>query len=197
MEQQVFPDVSIIFEAKKKRRLELAKLPWEEKVAILETMRSSFPKGVWRKSVITETQSSKDIKVYQRYHLSHIDTTKIIETIRAELDKQDKGAAIAVVDSQGELLGFLRTDGCKLPSITIAINKAFTAAREQKPSKEIGNSSREQQWPMSNFGDPRYTAWGGGVPIFYQGQCVGGLGVSGLPEEEDMLLAAMGASLIA
>ena len=49
---------------------------------------------------------------------------------------------------------------------------------------------------MSNFGDPRYTAWGGGVPILYQNQTVGAVGVSGLPEEEDMVLAAMGASLI-
>lgn len=134
--------------------------------------------------------------MYQRFHLSHSDAVRIVDAIRAKLEEQGKGAAIAVVDSQGELLAFLRTDGCKLPSITIAINKAFTAAREQRPSKEIGNSSREKQWPMSNFGDPRYTAWGGGVPIVYQNQTVGAVGVSGLPEEEDMVLAAMGASLI-
>lgn len=135
--------------------------------------------------------------MYQRFQLSHRDAARIVDAIRGELEKQDKGAAIAVVDSQGELLAFLRTDGCKLPSITIAINKAFTAAREQRPSKAIGNSSREKQWPMTNFGDPRYTAWGGGVPIVYQDQVVGAVGVSGLPEEEDMVLAALGAGLIA
>lgn len=134
--------------------------------------------------------------MYQRFHLSHADAARIVAAIRAELEQQGKGAAIAVVDSQGELLAFLRTDGCKLPSITIAINKAFTAAREQRPSKEIGNSSREKQWPMTNFGDPRYTAWGGGVPILHQGQVVGAVGVSGLPEAEDMVLAAMGAQLL-
>ncbi len=134
--------------------------------------------------------------MHQRFQLSHSDAVRIVDAIRAKLEEQGKGAAIAVVDSQGELLAFLRTDGCKLPSITIAINKAFTAAREQRPSKEIGNSSREKQWPMSNFGDPRYTAWGGGVPILYQNQTVGAVGVSGLPEEEDMVLAALGASLI-
>jgi glc operon protein GlcG len=134
--------------------------------------------------------------MHQRFQLSHSDAVRIVDAIRAKLEEQGKGAAIAVVDSQGELLAFLRTDGCKLPSITIAINKAFTAAREQRPSKEIGNSSREKQWPMSNFGDPRYTAWGGGVPIVYQHQTVGAVGVSGLPEEEDMVLAALGASLI-
>lgn len=134
--------------------------------------------------------------MYQRFHLSHTDAARIVEAIRAELEQQGKGAAIAVVDSQGELLAFLRTDGCKLPSIAIAINKAFTAAREQRPSKEIGNSSREKQWPMTNFGDPRYTAWGGGVPILHQGQVIGAVGVSGLPEADDMVLAAMGAQLL-
>lgn len=135
--------------------------------------------------------------MYQRYQLSHTDAWKIVETIKAELEKGNKGATIAVADSQGELLALLRTDGCKLPSLTIAINKAFTAAREQKPSREIGDSSRAKQWPMTNFGDLRYTAWGGGVPIVYQGQVVGAVGVSGLPEEEDMVLAKLGASVIA
>lgn len=50
---------------------------------------------------------------------------------------------------------------------------------------------------MTNFGDLRYTAWGGGVPIVYQGQVVGAVGVSGLPEAEDMVLAAKGAALLA
>lgn len=134
--------------------------------------------------------------MFQRTQLSHADAMKVIEAIRAELEQQGKGAAIAVADSQGELIAFLRTDGCRLPSITIAINKAFTAAREQKASRAVGESSRSQNFPMTNFGDLRYTAWGGGVPLVYQGIVVGGVGVSGLPEEEDMVLAALGARLI-
>jgi glc operon protein GlcG len=135
--------------------------------------------------------------MHQRHQLSHTDALRIVQAIRAELEAQGKGAAIAVADSQGELLAFLRTDGCRLPSISIAINKAFTAAREQKPSRAVGESSRNDNFPMTNFGDLRYTAWGGGVPIVYQGQVVGAVGVSGLPEEEDMVLATMGAALIA
>ena len=134
--------------------------------------------------------------MYQSYHLSHEDAAQIVSAIQSELEKKTKGAAIAVVDAQGELLAFLRTDGCRLPSINIAINKAFTAARERSESKEIGQSSREEGFPMTNFGDLRYTAWGGGVPVFYEGQLVGAVGVSGLPEAEDMVLARMGASLI-
>ena len=132
----------------------------------------------------------------QQYHLSHREAQQIIQAIQIELENEDKGAAIAVVDAQGELIAFLKTDGCRLPSIVIAINKAFSAAREQKPSKAIGEASRNEGFPMTNFGELRYVSWGGGVPIRYHGQVVGAVGVSGLPEEEDMILAQMGAGLI-
>ena len=135
--------------------------------------------------------------MHQRYQLSHADAQRIVEAIRTELEQGGRGAAIAVADVQGELLAFLRTDGCPLPSITIAINKAFTAAREQKETAAIGESSRTKGYQMTNFGDLRYIAWGGGVPIVYRSQVVGAVGVSGLPEEEDMVLARLGADVIA
>ncbi len=134
--------------------------------------------------------------MHQNYQLSHKDALTIVSAIQAALEAEGKGAAIAVVDAHGELLAFLRTDGCRLPSITIAIHKAFTAAREQTESKKIGEASLAERFPMTNFGDLRYTSWGGGVPVRYQGQVVGAVGVSGLPEAEDMALAALGASLI-
>jgi glc operon protein GlcG len=130
--------------------------------------------------------------MYQTYTLSHSDAKKIIDTIQTELEKSGKGAAVAVTDAHGELIAFLRTDGCPLASINNAIHKAFTASRERKESKEVGNAAKSEGWNMTNFGDLRYTSWGGGVPIVYGGQVVGAVGVSGLPEDEDMVLARLG-----
>lgn len=127
--------------------------------------------------------------------LSHQDAMRIITTLQAELEASSKGAAVAVVDAHGELLAFLRTDGCKLPSITIAIHKAFTAARERVPSYDVGVQSREQPFPMTNFGDPRYVTWGGGLPIVHEGEVIGAVGVSGLPEDEDIELARRAVAL--
>ncbi len=134
--------------------------------------------------------------MHQMQTLSHADAQKIIAAIQAEVEGERKGVAIAVVDEHGELLAFLRTDGCPLASINNAIHKAFTAARERKESRTVGDASRADGWPMTNFGDLRYTGWGGGVPVVYQGTVVGGVGVSGLPEEEDMVLARLGAGVI-
>lgn len=130
--------------------------------------------------------------MYQVPVLSHTDAARIIATIQAELEKQGRGAAIAVSDAHGELLAFLRTDGCPFSSITIAQNKAFSASRERKESAAIGKASREKGFPMSNFGDARFTAWGGGVPVVHEGAVVGAVAVSGLSEEEDIQLARLG-----
>jgi len=128
----------------------------------------------------------------QRFVLTHTDAQRVIAAIQAELDAKHQGAAVAVVDEHGELIAFLRTDGCPLPSINNAINKAFTAARENIASKALGTSSKEDGWQLTNFGDLRYTGWGGGLPIRYEGIVVGAVGVSGLPEADDMALAEIG-----
>jgi glc operon protein GlcG len=116
----------------------------------------------------------------------------VIDTIVDELLARGDAAAVAVVDPHGELVAFLRTDGCPLASINNAVNKAFTAAREGVTSQVIGERSRDDNFPLTNFGDPRYIGWGGGVPIVVNGTVIGAVGVSGLPEEIDMELAQRG-----
>src|SRR5215470_16072842 len=89
----------------------------------------------------------------QRYVLSHHDAMRILEALRAELDRGSRGAAVAITDEHGELIALLRTDGCPLPSINNAINKAFVAAREGVPSGAIGQRARDENWLMTNYGD--------------------------------------------
>ena len=113
----------------------------------------------------------------------------LVDHVCAVLRQDGRGAAVAVADPHGELIAFARTDGCPLASILIAMNKAFTAARERKESGAVGHASRVEGFPMTNFGDLRYVAWGGGVPVLVDGRAAGALGVSGLPEEEDIALA--------
>ena len=130
--------------------------------------------------------------------LSDNDAQIAIAAIRDLLKAEGKAAVIAVADAQGELLAFLRTDGAKRAPIQIAMNKAFTAAREQRPTVEIGRKVRhpERGFDIAYYGDPRYVGWGGGVPVIHAGQVIGAVAVSGLPEEDDMRLAAHGVAAI-
>jgi len=131
-----------------------------------------------------------------RNEIGHAEAQRIVDAIRQVLDERKAGAAVAVVDPHGELISLLRTDGCRLGSIKIATNKAFTAAREGVESAEIGHRSRTEGFAMTNFGDLRYVGWGGGVPIFHNGEIAGAVGVSGLPEDEDIELARLGVASV-
>lgn len=124
--------------------------------------------------------------------LSHADAQAAIAAIQAELIKRGKVAVIAVADPHGELIALLRMDGAPLQSVTIAINKAYSAARERKTTLEIGTNMREKQQQIAYFGDPRFVGWGGGVPVIADGAGVGSVAVSGLSQAEDEELARLG-----
>jgi glc operon protein GlcG len=133
----------------------------------------------------------------ERREIGSAEARALVAMIGERLDATGDGAAVAVVDGHGELVAFLRTDGCGLASITIAINKAFTAARERVESASLGERSRTEGFPLTNFGDPRYVGWGGGVPLVVAGEVIGAVGVSGLPEEADIELARWAAASLA
>ena len=127
-------------------------------------------------------------------NLKHAGT--IIEAVLQELEKRNKAAVIAVCDASGELVALKRMDDAPLPSIQISMNKAYTAAREKKESKEIGNKFKSGG-DIAFYGDPRITGFGGGIPIFdHSNKIIGAVGVSGLSEEEDVELGKIGINSI-
>ena len=130
--------------------------------------------------------------------LGAADAQRAIQVIQTELARRGKAAGIAVADDHGELVALLRIDGAPLPSVVIATNKAWTAARERKPSRELGQAARDPQtgFDMAYYGDRRYIGWGGGLPVIVAGAVVGAVAVSGLVEEEDMELAEMGVAAV-
>lgn len=134
----------------------------------------------------------------QTTSLGMAEAQKAIQVIQAEMLKRGKAAVIAVADPHGELIALLRVDGAPFTSIQIAMNKAYTAARERKPSREIGQKSRdpEKGFDLANFGDPKIVGWGGGLPVMLNGEVLGSIGVSGLPEAEDIELSQMGLEAI-
>ena len=136
--------------------------------------------------------------MYHSVSLGHTEAQQAIQAIQAELLRRGKAAVIAVADAQGELISLLRLDGARRPSILIASNKAWTAARERRPTRELGQAARDDQdgFDMAYFGDTRYIGWGGGLPVWLDGAVVGAVAVSGLSEDEDIELAQVGVAAI-
>ena|SRR5205807_791253 len=123
--------------------------------------------------------------------IDYSDAQRIIDLIVNKALQMQKAAVIAVADSHGELMAFARMDGAPVSSIRIAANKAWTAARERKPTKDIGDKVRH---PERGHDIAYYV---GGLPICKDGEVVGAIGVSGLSADEDTALAALGVELIA
>lgn len=104
---------------------------------------------------------------------------------------------IAVTDEAGNLMAFERMDGGKITSITIAIDKAFTAAAARKATHDYGSASQPggAAWGIGSAIGGRLMVVAGGIPITWQGEVVGGIGISSgtPPQDRDVAEAAMAA----
>jgi glc operon protein GlcG len=131
--------------------------------------------------------------------IEYAEAMRAVEAMAAEIARRGKAAVMAVADAHGELIALARMDGARLTSIAIAANKAWTAARSGRTTAEVGAKVRnpEKGFDIAYYGDPRLVGWGGGVPIWRDGRIAGSVAVSGLPEAEDMEVAALGAEAIA
>jgi glc operon protein GlcG len=139
-----------------------------------------------------------DRKMIQSASLGEEEAQCAIAAISQAMHEQGRAGVIAVTDSHGELIGLLRVDGAPLSSIVIAYHKAWTATRERKPSAEVGRAARDPKtgFDIGYFGEPRYTGWGGGIPVIIDDRVVGAVAVSGLPTDEDIVFATIGVEAI-
>ena len=130
--------------------------------------------------------------------LDYSEAQEIVGAIVEEALRRQQAIVVAVADPCGELLALARMDGAPIPSIRIAANKAYTAARARKPTRDIGEKSRhpEQGFDIAYYGDSRFVGWGGGIPVRQDGEVVGAVAVSGLSADEDIELATLGAATV-
>ncbi len=104
---------------------------------------------------------------------------------------------LAIVDASGNLVELRRMDDALVVSISLAPNKAWTAAAVRLPTHEIAKASQPGE---SLYGIdtnlPNFTLVGGGFPLRVGGVVVGAVGVSGGSVEQDIDVAqAMVAAL--
>lgn len=98
-----------------------------------------------------------------------------------------KAMAIAVCDHAGELKAFLRMDGAPFLAVSIAENKAWTAASFGISTDQWHEFIKDDPPLLTGIvRTPRLVTFGGGFPIVVGGQVVGGIGVSGGHYSEDM-----------
>lgn len=111
----------------------------------------------------------------------------LVDAALSHAEEHGWEVAAAVVDPAGYLVAFGRTDHVAPPIGQFALDKAYTAGTLRKSTKTFGErmaSSPTLSLGLSNR--ERFMAWGGGIAIYENGVCIGGLGVSGAQEHEDI-----------
>lgn len=98
---------------------------------------------------------------------------------------------IAVVDSFGYLISYIRMDEAQLPSIEHSINKAYTSALLKKPTKDLRADSQPDGdlYGLNITLDQRVIVFAGGIPLALNEEVVGAVGVSGGTAEQDQFIA--------
>ena len=120
------------------------------------------------------------------------DCEKIQVAARAEAVKNKWNVTIAIVDDGGHLLSLVRGDGAAPMTAEIATLKAHGAAVARRSTKvaEDRIASRPALIKMPVLPVQ------GGVPILHQGECVGGIGVSGVQSHEDEQVCSAGLAVL-
>ena len=133
--------------------------------------------------------------MYEEAVIGLSEARKAVQAMLDEAMKEpDRPIAIAVVDSSGKLVVFVRMDHCRLIPQQIAFKKAYTAAIMRSDSKLVGERFQNMGSSLSIFGDPNLIGFQGAVVIERPSDntFLGAVGVSGLAAEEDEALARIG-----
>ena len=118
---------------------------------------------------------------------------KIAEAPEAEAAKRGSTVVIVVVDDGGYPILLYRLNDTQVASVEVGIGKARTAAIFRRPSKVFEDQVRNGR--VAALGLPGATPLQGGVPLEFEGQVIGAIGVSGNTPQEDEEIAMAGAAV--
>jgi len=119
----------------------------------------------------------------------------VAEAVKYAKANNAPGGAIAVVDAGGNLVYVERLDGTFAASAEVSIKKANTAALFKAPTVKLENSINGGRQALITVG---HTFLQGGIPIIYNGQVIGAIGVSGASsaqQDEEIAIAGSKAKL--
>jgi glc operon protein GlcG len=116
---------------------------------------------------------------------------KIAAAADAEAAKNNWNVSIAIVDDGGHLVLLHKRDNTQYGSIDISIQKAQTAAGFKRATKVFEDAIAGGRTAI--LGIEQVLPLEGGVPLVFNGQIVGAIGVSGVTSQQDGVVAKAGA----
>jgi len=116
--------------------------------------------------------------------LTHQGAKKMMATAIAKAEEAGIAVSVAIADAGGHLILLERMDGGRFHTLHSCTTKAVCAASNRRPTSPRG--AQGQPLDVAHAlglalaaGSERWTAMEGGFPILADGECIGGIGVSG------------------
>jgi len=118
----------------------------------------------------------------------------LLSRVREEAAARELSLAVAVVDPAGHVVASQRMDGAALGAMQLAIGKAYTSVLWGTPTGDFMGTTQPggDDWGW-NVTDRRIVVYPGGLPLFADGELVGGVGASGgaAADDADCVLASV------
>jgi glc operon protein GlcG len=121
--------------------------------------------------------------------LTLADVKKIAAACEAEAIKNKWDVVIAILDDGGHLLLLQKMDGATPFNVQVAIEKGRSAAVSRRSTKSWEDRIAAGRNAVLNM---PVLPIQGGIPIMYKGECLGGIGISGVQSHEDEQIAQAG-----
>lgn len=109
---------------------------------------------------------------------------KMMSTAMTIAEKENIPITVAIADAGGHLMALERSDGGRFHTVHSSTTKAVCAASNKRPTTAKGAQAQVLDTTHAiglalAAGPERWTAMEGGYPIIVDGECIGGIGVSG------------------
>ena len=126
--------------------------------------------------------------------LTHEGAKKMMATALEKAREAKIAISVAIADAGGHLILLERMDGGRFHTLHSATTKAVCAASNRRATSPKG--AQGQALDVAHAlglalaaGAERWTAMEGGCPVLVDGECIGGIGVSGGDWETDERIA--------
>lgn len=109
---------------------------------------------------------------------------KMMETATEMARKANVAISVAIADAGGHMILLERMDGGRFHTVHSSTTKAACAASNKRPTTAKGAAGQTLDTAHAiglalAAGPERWTAMEGGYPVIIDGECIGGIGVSG------------------
>jgi uncharacterized protein GlcG (DUF336 family) len=126
--------------------------------------------------------------------LTHEGAKKMMATAIDEARKAGIAISCAITDAGGHIIVVERMDGGRFHTVHSCTTKAICAASNKRTTSAKGAVGQDLDITHAlglalAAGPERWTAMEGGAPVLVDGQCIGGIGVSGGDWQTDERIA--------